>query len=68
MHVVLKCSRCSRSARQELDDIVSSQVFLVCGQFGFTRPIQDYGSGPGTPLATNRDGLGRGMVAISAKS
>ena len=43
----------------------------MCGQFGFTRPIQDYGSGPGTPLAHKLegwDGLGRRMVAVSAKS
>ena len=25
--------------------------FLYVGFLGFTRPIQDYGSGPGTPLA-----------------
>ena len=27
------------------------KCFLCVGNLGFTRPIQDYGSGPGTPLA-----------------
>ena len=27
------------------------KYFLYVGNLGFTRPIQDYGSGPGTPLA-----------------
>ena len=50
---VWKCSRSSRGSRGELDVIWCWEVFLfLCvGNFGFTRPIQDYGSGPGTPLA-----------------
>ena len=37
---------------RELPEAVSGEVFLfLCvGNFGFTRPVQDYGSGPGTPL------------------
>ena len=27
------------------------KYFLCVDNLGFTRPIQDYGSGPGTPLA-----------------
>jgi hypothetical protein len=47
LSVVCKCSHSSCGVPRELDKVVSSKVFL-CGQFGFTRPIQYYGSGPGT--------------------
>ena len=44
-----KCSRSSRGAPRELHEVVSGEIFLfLCvGNFGFTRPIQDYDSGPG---------------------
>jgi hypothetical protein len=44
-----KYSRSSPGARRELHEVVSGEVFLfLCvGNFGFTRPIQDYDSGPG---------------------
>ena len=48
LSVVSKCSHSSCGARGEQDKVGSSEVFLVCGQFGLTSPIQDYGSGPGT--------------------
>ena len=49
LSIVCKCSCCSR-VRRGLDKAVCSEIFLfLCvGNFGFTRPIQDYSSGPGT--------------------
>ena len=50
LSVLCKCSRSSRGAHRELDKVVSTEVFLfLCvGNFGFTRPIHDYSSGPDT--------------------
>ena len=46
LSVLCKCSCSSRVAHRELDKAVSTEVFLV-SNFGFTRPIRDYSSGPG---------------------
>ena len=40
-------------------------AFLVCGQFGYIRPFQEYGSGPGTPLAHKLEGC-NGMGCVGA--
>ena len=55
--VCVKCSCSSHGpgssscvAQQELH-VMIVKVFLVSEQFAYPRPIQDYGTGPGTPLA-----------------
>ena len=47
LSVVSKCSCSSRGVRRELNEGLLVKYFLCVGNLGFTRPIQDYGSGPG---------------------
>ena len=61
LHVVYKCSLSSRGAgssshgaQLELHKICCCEIFILfiyVGNFGFTRPIQDFSHGPGIPLA-----------------
>ena len=55
----VKCSCSSHGAgpwstQQDIHEVCS--IICVCGQFGFTMPFQDYGSGSGTPLAHKLEG------------